>query len=134
MSVPQSEIDIALPAKPECAPLLRGALNSYLRALGLPNASAFDVLVAAGEATGNVIEHAYRDRPGSVRLRAYVERRRLVIEISDRGRWRTDGDATRGRGLGLMRALVDRVSIESSQRGTSVRLEVALNGASAVAR
>ncbi len=75
---------------------------------------------------GNAIEHAYRGDGGTIRLRAQVRGRRLVIEVVDGGRWQLDGDPERGRGLGIMRALVDRVSIESTQRGTSVSLELAL--------
>jgi anti-sigma regulatory factor (Ser/Thr protein kinase) len=64
--------------------------------------------------------------PGSITLRAYVTNAKLFVEVSDCGRWRLDGDPERGRGLGIMRALVDRVSIESTHVGTNVRLEVAL--------
>ncbi len=85
-----------------------------------------DVLLAVGEAASNAIEHAYRGIEGEVRLRAYVIRGRLVVEVHDRGRWRLDGDPERGRGLGIMHALVDRVSIESSKSGTSVRLELGM--------
>ncbi len=49
-----------------------------------------------------------------------------MVEVRDSGRWRLDGDPERGRGLGIMRALVDRVSIESTHGGTNVRLEIAL--------
>jgi anti-sigma regulatory factor (Ser/Thr protein kinase) len=87
---------------------------------------AEDVILAAGEAVGNAIEHAYRGDRGVVRLRAYVADRRVVIEVRDSGVWRLAGDPERGRGLGIMRALVDRVSIESTKTGTNVRLELGL--------
>jgi anti-sigma regulatory factor (Ser/Thr protein kinase) len=38
-----------------------------------------------------------------------------------------EGETHRGRGLGIMHALVDRVAIESSRSGTKVRLELALH-------
>ena len=85
-----------------------------------------DIVLAVGEAAGNAIEHAYCGADGSIELRAYVRDARLFVEVSDRGRWKLDGDPERGRGLGIMRALVDRVSIESTHDGTNVRLEVAL--------
>jgi anti-sigma regulatory factor (Ser/Thr protein kinase) len=85
-----------------------------------------DIVLAAGEAAGNAIEHAYCGVGGSISLRAYVRDARLFVEVSDSGRWKLDGDPERGRGLGIMRALVDRVSIESTHGGTNVRLEVAL--------
>ncbi len=124
MSKPRG-IDIALPARPESSSQLRRALRTFLESI-LDAKRIDDVVLAAGEATGNAIEHAYCGATGSVNLRAYVRESRLFIEVSDSGRWKLDGDPERGRGLGIMRALVDRVSIESTHGGTNVRLEVAL--------
>ncbi len=102
-------------------------MRSFLVGLRLEEARAHDVILAVGEAAGNAIEHAYNGHGGSVRLRAYVDRQRhLIVEVHDSGRWRLEGDPERGRGLGIMKALVDRVSIESTHSGTNVRLEVAL--------
>jgi anti-sigma regulatory factor (Ser/Thr protein kinase) len=123
----QDGIDVAFPARPESSPELRRALRSFLVGLRLEEARAHDVILAVGEAAGNAIEHAYNGHGGSVRLRAYVDRQRhLIVEVHDSGRWRLEGDPERGRGLGIMKALVDRVSIESTHSGTNVRLEVAL--------
>ncbi len=123
------EIDVAFPACPESSPRLRQTLRTFLEGLRIDGERVDDVLLAAGEAAGNAIEHAYRGRDGMVRLHAYVYERSLVVEVCDAGRWRLDGDPERGRGLGIMRALVDRVSIENTRTGTSVRLELALNAA-----
>ena len=119
-------IDVAFPARPESSPQLRRALRSFLEQLGLENARTEDAVLAAGEAVGNAIEHAYGGSKGTIRLRAQVRGRRLLIEVHDRGRWRLEGDPERGRGLGIMRALVDRGSIESTHSGTSVSLELAI--------
>jgi len=119
-------IDVAFPARPESSPQLRRALRLFLEQLGLDRSRAEDALLAAGEAVGNAIEHAYRGSKGTIRLRAQLRGRRLLIEVRDGGRWRLDGDPERGRGLGIMRALVDHVSIESTHDGTSVNLEIAL--------
>lgn len=130
MSV-KSGIDVAFPARPESSPQLRHALRAFLEQLRLDGGRIDDMLLAAGEAAGNAIEHAYRERAGNVRLVAYVASDRLVVEVRDSGRWQLDGDPQRGRGLGIMRALVDRVSIESTRLGTSVRLELALRSVQA---
>ena len=121
-----ADLEIAFPARPENSQNFRRALRAFLEALPLGNDRVDDVILAAGEAAGNAIEHAYADGEGSVRLRAQVVARKLIVEIDDNGRWRLDGDPERGRGLAIMRALVDRVSIESSRAGTNVRLEVGL--------
>jgi anti-sigma regulatory factor (Ser/Thr protein kinase) len=120
------DLDVALPARPESSPEFRRALRTFLERLRLDAESVDDVILAAGEAAGNAIEHAYRGDDGSVRMRAFVAEEHLVVEVRDCGKWRLEGDPERGRGLGIMRALVDRVSIESTRSGTAVRLELAL--------
>ena len=125
MSAPTG-IDVVFPARPESSPRLRRALRAFLEPLRIDYRRIDDMILAAGEAAGNAIEHAYRGDPGTVRLVAYVAAQRLVVEVRDCGRWRLEGDPERGRGLGIMRALVDRVSIESTRSGTSVRLELGL--------
>jgi len=128
MSHPRG-INVAFPARPESSPKLRSELRRFLESLELDRALVDDLLLAAGEAAGNAIEHAYLDEHGSVRLHAFVTGAHVVVEVRDSGRWRLAGDPERGRGLGIMRALVDRVSIESTQSGTNVRLELAISAA-----
>ena len=122
----QAGIDVAFPARPESSSDLRRALRAFLGRVRLDADRVDDVILAAGEAAGNAIEHAYRGCDGAVHLRAYVAEEMLVVEVRDSGRWRQGGDPDRGRGLGIMRALVDRVSIENTRAGTNVRLELAL--------
>jgi anti-sigma regulatory factor (Ser/Thr protein kinase) len=105
---------------------MRRALREFLIALELERAVVEDVLLAAGEASANAIEHAYRDGNGEFRLRAFLTRTHIVVEVSDRGSWRMEGESNRGRGLGIMHALVDRVAIATTREGTTVRLELAL--------
>ncbi len=120
------EIDVAFPARPESAPRFRRSLRAFLERSRIERDRIEDVVLAAGEAAGNAIEHAYGQASGTFRLIAYERDSRLIVEIRDGGRWRLEGDPARGRGLGIMRALVDRVAIESTRAGTSVRLELAL--------
>ncbi len=101
-------------------------MRAFLTRLHIEDERVDDVILAAGEAAGNAIEHAYGDAPGTIHVLAFVDEAHVVIEVRDTGRWRVGGDPERGRGLGIMRALVDRVSIESSRNGTKVRLELAL--------
>ncbi|MBD5654203.1 MAG: ATP-binding protein [Candidatus Eremiobacteraeota bacterium] len=119
-------MNVALPALPESSPKLRHTLREFLEALTLDRSRVDDVVLAVGEAAGNAIEHAYRGVDGVVNLSAHVTGSQLIIEVRDSGCWRLEGDPERGRGLGIMKALVDRVSIESTRAGTSVRLELAL--------
>ena len=79
-------------------------------------------MLAIGEACANAIEHAYRDRPGDLtvelKLRAGGE---VQADIRDDGQWWDEGHAsTRGRGMTLMRALMDTVDVRPGASGTTV--------------
>ena len=90
--------------------------------------TAQDVLVAAGEAIANAIEHGHRHAPGQqIRLRAVSTANQLRLTITDSGRWQTSppGAGThRGHGIALMRALMQQVTIEPGPAGTTVDMYV----------
>jgi anti-sigma regulatory factor (Ser/Thr protein kinase) len=115
-------------AVPAVAPLARAILERELRRLPYDEAKRFGVLVAAGEAVANAIEHAYSGQePGLIRLSIERERRELVVTVEDFGRWRSFvKHEERGRGIDLMRAFSDGVQIKSCQDSTSVVLRVDL--------
>ena len=87
------------------------------------------VMVAVGEACANAAEHAYRgSAPGPMHVRAAVDVDGvLTVSVRDEGTWRPpDRDpGDRGRGLLIMRQLVDGVVLEE-QGGTTVTLSVRL--------
>jgi anti-sigma regulatory factor (Ser/Thr protein kinase) len=84
--------------------------------------------VAAGEAVANAIEHGHRDQPGQeIRLRADVTANRLRMTVADSGRWLPPGPEPtpyRGKGIALMRAMMDDVSVDAGPAGTTVAMEV----------
>ena len=91
---------------------------------------AVTTLHEAGEAGANAIEHGHRNIPGQhIRLRAEATVRRLRVTITDAGRWQAaqpPDTAFRGRGIALMRALMEQVSIEpgTGGDGTTVRMQL----------
>jgi GAF domain-containing protein/anti-sigma regulatory factor (Ser/Thr protein kinase) len=115
-------LDLHLDAEPGSLAVMRRALQDWLPRIGMDEASAYDVLVAVGEAAANAIEHAYGPSDASFRLNAAVEDGDVVIEIRDEGRWRPARGAHRGRGLGMMRELMDDVQVDSDEGGTLVRM------------
>jgi anti-sigma regulatory factor (Ser/Thr protein kinase) len=119
---PLRELDLTLPALPTSGRLFRQALHRLYLAVGLPEDRIASMQVAAGEAIMNAIEHAYGVRGGLVRVRGTVESGKLVIEVSDQGRWRAPRDDDRGRGLEIMSGLVGDVTVDRSKEGTVVRL------------
>ena len=46
----------------------------------------------------------------------------IDLVVTDHGRWREPRPSTRGRGMGIMRRLVDEVDVESGEDGTRVHL------------
>jgi anti-sigma regulatory factor (Ser/Thr protein kinase) len=108
---------------------LRHELSQWLRShLALDRDRLNDVLLAVNEALTNCAEYAYRGREGTMSLHAHYDDGdgTLLADVSDCGTWRhVDPGAqpnTRGRGLPLMRALSDRMTISWTSEGTSVRM------------
>ena len=104
---------------------------SWLDHCDLSTQLAQDALVAAGEAVANAIEHGHRDRPGhEITLRAAVTANRLQLTVSDSGRWLPPGPEPapyRGKGLTLMQAMMDNVSIDAGEDGTTVTMDVRIS-------
>lgn len=104
----------------------RTALRGWLDSAGVSSEQSLDVLIAVGEALSNAIEHGHRDHPtGRVRLRAIALPDRLHVTIVDTGTWKTPADIPelhRGRGIALMRALMQDVTIDSQNTGTTVHM------------
>ncbi|MDT5178366.1 MAG: hypothetical protein QOJ95_2564, partial [Mycobacterium sp.] len=102
----------------------RDALRNWLTQAGVDADQIQDVLIATGEAVSNSIEHGHRDRPeGIVSLRATADVDRLRVTVADTGVWkrpRTVADLSRGRGITLMRELMDDFTIHSDDVGTTV--------------
>jgi serine/threonine-protein kinase RsbW len=82
-------------------------------------------VLAASEAAANSIEHAYgSDGRGVVTVMAQLGGGgRLEMTVRDEGTWREgNGDNDRGRGLMIMRAILDTVAIERDEGATVLRM------------
>ena len=122
LEVPQ-RMDIELAGDPAELADLRRRLRRWLELRGLDRAQRDDAILAVSEACNNAIEHAYPGEPGSIHLLVEHRDDALAIRISDRGTWRpTSPSFERGRGIPLMRAVMDVATIEHDGRGTSVTL------------
>jgi len=119
---PLLELDHTLPAIPGSSRLFRQALRRFYLAVGL-SAERIELLqVAVGEAIMNSIEHAYGVKGGDVRVRAWVEGGNLIIDISDRGHWRSPHYDGGGYGLRVVKGIVNNVELNRTDSGTIVRL------------
>ncbi|MET9257655.1 SpoIIE family protein phosphatase [Streptomyces sp. NPDC003717] len=117
-------LDMAFPAESSQLAPVRKALRSWLDQCELSPRTVQNILVAAGEACANAIEHGHRDAPGDmVRLRAEALVDDLRLVVVDTGCWKTpqpELNPHRGRGVALMRALMQHVTITSGAAGTTV--------------
>jgi len=108
---------------PEGLRPMRHRLHAWLDLRGCTPEDADAVVLAVNEAAANAIEHGYHDGDGPVEVTGDVVAGELRIAVVDHGGWR-DGepDPARGRGLPLMRTLMDNVEIERLDPGTRIVL------------
>jgi anti-sigma regulatory factor (Ser/Thr protein kinase)/putative methionine-R-sulfoxide reductase with GAF domain len=115
-------LEMTLPARPNVLGGLRNTLGRWLKAAGASETELFDITLSASEAATNAIEHAYGAREASFTVRCEHDRQQVTITVRDIGRWRTTRPDGGGRGLQIMRSLVDDVTVDSDQHGTVVTI------------
>ncbi|MEV0355724.1 ATP-binding protein [Nocardia sp. NPDC050697] len=120
---------VEFPAAAEELPGVRGRLRTWLAGAVADPDRAYDLLLAAGEACTNSVEHGHRGDRGPVRLVAEVRRGEVRITVTDSGRWiprarirESKADRPRGRGLALMRELTTHTRLTILDSGTTVEL------------
>jgi serine phosphatase RsbU (regulator of sigma subunit)/anti-sigma regulatory factor (Ser/Thr protein kinase) len=118
----EDPLEMTLPARPYVLGRLRKTLGRWLRVAGADERELFDLTLAASEAAANAIEHAYGAREASFAVRCERDGRHVRITVMDSGRWRTARGQGGGRGLEIMRALVDNVTVDSDGDGTVVTI------------
>ena len=112
-------------AVPEQLWRIRAAVREWLNRNAIPREVQTDLVLALSEACANAVEHAYDGRqPGDieVEIERVVSADELVVRIRDSGRWRPLREATweRGRGMQIMRALVEDLEQQTGPTGTVV--------------
>lgn len=115
-------LELEYPAIPESAAQMRWVLERWLHENNVERNAVQDVVVACNEAAANAIEHAYGPSSANFRVSAARMDGHVNVAVADTGRWRAPRGHNRGRGLMLMRALMDTVDIERGERGTTVKM------------
>ncbi|MFD1832219.1 SpoIIE family protein phosphatase [Streptomyces desertarenae] len=119
-------LEVSFPAESSQLAPVRRTLRGWLDRCDLPPHTVQNILVAAGEACANAIEHGHRHAPGDIihlRAEAFVDNLRLTV--ADTGRWKTprpEANTHRGRGVALMRAMMQQVTINPGPAGTTVEM------------
>ncbi|MGW7681696.1 SpoIIE family protein phosphatase [Kribbella sp. NPDC054772] len=101
---------------------VRHALGRWLRESGVGAREAGEIAIACGEACSNVVRHAYGASPGDLHVEARLVVSSVELTVRDHGQWRNPADRGGGRGLTLIRGLMESVHVESSPDGTTVRM------------
>ena len=133
--VPDVKFCLVFQCEAISVPVMRRVLGDTLRRLGVDEEAVCDILLAATEACTNVLRHSGRD------VRRYTVMTSVgtvgcQVEVSDEGAGTVPAapDASppeiaiaqlpeSGRGLAVMRACVDKVTLDSSPgRGTVVTM------------
>jgi anti-anti-sigma factor len=129
-AVSLAPLRIELQAVPAALPGVRRQLGTWLTEVGMGEQDRVGVMVAVGEACANAAEHAYRGtEAGPMEVTADVDVDGvLTVTVRDDGTWRPpDRDpGDRGRGLLIMRQLVDTVVLAEEPDGTTVTLSLRL--------
>ena len=129
------KLALALPREELSVPVVRRVLSGAMTTLGVRGETIDDICLALTEAVTNVLDHA---RDGDeYEVSAGIDGEVCVLEVVDRGAGfdgsslghdHAESTSEDGRGIQLMRALVDRVTFESVPRvGTVVHLEKQLD-------
>ncbi len=129
------KLTLALPRDEYSVPVARRVLARSLQVLGVDESVVADIELALTEACTNVLDHA--TETDEYEVSAGLDGTLCVIEVIDRGGGfdsatkglvEADPSAEEGRGIQLMRALVDKVTFTSRpQVGTVVHLEKQLS-------
>jgi anti-sigma regulatory factor (Ser/Thr protein kinase) len=116
------------PAEPESLAPMRSMLRRWLSHAGAGELEIAEITTACGEAATNAIEHA--GMSGDTRFEVSGSRSGGAVEIAvrDQGSWREERPGDHGRGLDLMRTLMDTVAVEPGPEGTTVSLRRRLGG------
>lgn len=127
----QVKFSLYLPRDAQTVPVARRLCRGAMEELGITRACLHDVALAVTEACANVIEHS-SDIDDEYEVTVAVNEETCEIQVRDTGRGfdheslaggLEDTSAERGRGISLMKALVDNVSFDSRpQAGTLVHL------------
>jgi anti-sigma regulatory factor (Ser/Thr protein kinase) len=109
-------------AEPESLAAVRSMLRRWLSHAGANDLEIAEITTACGEAATNAIEHAGTSNGARFEVLGCRDAEEVVIAIRDRGSWRREREDDHGRGLELMRRLMDTVAVEPGAEGTTVRL------------
>ncbi|MGE0880504.1 MAG: SpoIIE family protein phosphatase [Acidimicrobiia bacterium] len=111
-------------AVPAALAEMRASVRQWLRQWSPGVDELHDIVLAVGEACSNAVEHPVAASALEVSLEfAHEPSGWVTVTVADTGRWNSEPSGPdRGRGVMLMRRIMDNVDINSSPTGTVVML------------
>ena len=97
-------------------------LRRWLAHAGADDLEIAEITTACGEAATNAIEHAGTANGARFEVFGQREGSEVLIAVHDQGSWRSEREDDHGRGLDLMRTLMDTVAVQPGEQGTTVSL------------
>jgi serine phosphatase RsbU (regulator of sigma subunit)/anti-sigma regulatory factor (Ser/Thr protein kinase) len=129
LTPPGKTLALSLAARPSSLASMRRAVAQWLRLAGAGEDETYEILVACGEACANSVAHAHPAlSDSSFEVHAVQDGPKVQVTVRDTGRWRPPVAEGRGRGLAVMRELMDDVEIDPSDHGTTVTMRRRLRG------
>jgi serine phosphatase RsbU (regulator of sigma subunit)/anti-sigma regulatory factor (Ser/Thr protein kinase) len=119
---------IEFPADPAALASMRTLLRRWLKHAEGTEREIAEITTATGEAAANAIEHAGGTPSAPFEVAGHLDGRQVELAIRDFGAWRAPREDDQGRGLVLMKALMDDVEVTPTPEGTTVRMKRMLNG------
>jgi anti-sigma regulatory factor (Ser/Thr protein kinase) len=119
-------LTVRLPAEADSITLVRRVIGRWLDAAGASTEEVGEITLACSEACANAIEHAYGPGATEFEIEAFSSNGAVTLVVKDQGKWRPPRGTNRGRGMTLMKGLMDKVELHRGRDGTAVRLTRAL--------
>jgi serine/threonine-protein kinase RsbW len=130
------DLAVCLPKEAETVGLIRRVVKTALGSFGVTEECIDDICLAVSEACTNVIDHAGADDEYEVRVQ--IDEHKCVISVKNTGEGfdatalrgvMPDPSSARGRGVAIMRTLMDEVDFTSVEApgtivGLARRLEI----------
>jgi len=115
-----------MPRLPSFVALARHDFRRWLEQNGLEEEDTLDIVLALSEACANAVEHPETASRPAFEVEARRVDRDIEIVVRDFGRWSAaeepDPVGSSGRGLQMMRELMDQVEVTEDESGTTIVL------------
>ena len=117
-----ASLHLELGNDPDELAVIRHSVERWLESSKVHERDAYRVTLATNEACMNAIEHGFASGAPGFEVRAELDGSEVDIVVRDHGRWREPRAPHDGRGMEMMRSLMDDVEVTPGSEGTTIRL------------